>query len=90
MEAAEAGARTGAGVGARVSRTTLRIRCKSSLKYLRTLVAAAGDFGPKSLASYLENSDFGGEKKSRGATGRHFRRGQLRSRTEVILALMFF
>ena len=34
-------ARAGAGVGAQASKIALKIRCKLSLKYLETLVAAA-------------------------------------------------
>ena len=66
----------GAGVGAEVraraqtSKTASRIYSKLSSKYLETSIAAAGDFGPRNLAGYLENSNSEGGKKSGGATKR--------------------
>ena len=62
----------GAGVGVEVkaevwaSKTVLGICCKSSLEYLRILVAAAKtteieSFGPEGLAGCLENSDSRGD-----------------------------
>ena len=70
---ARAGARARAGV--RAFRMVLSIRCKSSFKYLEILIAAAemitmGDFVPKSLVGYLENSDLGDEKESGEMTER--------------------
>ena len=85
-----AGART----GARASKTALKILCKSSLEYLRTLVAAR-DFGPGVLSDYSEISDSGDreepreatERATEGATERRSWRGRLRPRTEIILKL---
>ena len=70
LEVAETGARagTGARVGAWAFRTVLRISYKSFLEYFEILVAAAGDFGLKSPAGYLENSDLGRREKLGGAT----------------------
>ena len=82
-----AGARTGAGARVRASKTILRIRCKSFLVYLGTSIIAIVSGIP---AGYLENSDSGDREESRRATKRHSRRGQPRSHTEVILALIFF
>ena len=85
---------TGAGVGARASRTALKIYCKSSSEYLGILVAAAGDFSPWGLLGCSENSDLGGRKEPGGATEgaieRRSRQGRLRPQTEIILAQAFF
>ena len=102
----EAGVGTGAGAesGALGSKTALRIFCKSSLEYLRILVAARvlamGSFGPEGLAGWLDNlsPDLGDREESRGATkgategvteGR-LRRGRPRPWTKVILELISF
>ena len=42
-ETTRAGTGAGAGAGARASKTALRIRCKLSSEYLRTLLAAGGE-----------------------------------------------
>ena len=93
-----AGARTGVGAGTRASRTVLRIRYKSSLKYLRILLAAAGALAMGGFvedpAGCSDNSspDSGGGEESRGATEgaaeERSRRGRPRSWTEVILELI--
>ena len=89
-----AGARAGTRI--RASRTTLRIFCKSFLKYLGTLVAAAEDSGPGGLLGCSENSDLRGREElgevtgKGGVTKRYSRRRQPRPYTEVILALVFF
>ena len=75
----------GVGAGARARaqafRTALRIRYKSSLQYLGTLIAVAGDFGPRNPSNCSEISDSGGEKKlgraTKGAMEERFWRGQL-------------
>ena len=72
-EATRGDTRAGARAGARVSRTALKIYFKSFLECLRISVVAAGDFGPRSAASCLENSDSGGRKESRGVTERQSR-----------------
>ena len=93
----------GAEAGAQASRTALKIRCKSSSEYFAILVAAAGalarGFALKSQANWSDNlsPDLGDGEESRGAmegavegvTEGHSRRGRLRPRTEVILALTF-
>ena len=63
------------GAGARASRTALKIRYKSSLHYLRTLIVVAkalatGGFVPKGLIGWLDNlsPNLEGRKESRGAT----------------------
>ena len=96
-------ARVGAEVGAQASRTALRILCKSSSKYLETLVAAIGasvmgGFVSKGPAGWLDNlsPDLGGRKESKEAMERAMERaieGQSRRRrpqpwTEVILELI--
>ena len=100
---------TGAGAEVRTeaqtSRTVLKIRYKSSLQYLGTLVAAAGasateDFISKGPTGWLDNLSFDwkGGKESGGAIegamegvieGRS-RQGCLRSWIEVILVQTFF
>ena len=73
---AGAGTGTGAGVGigAPAFRTALRILCKSSSEYLRTLVAIRAlvtrGFGPEGLAGWSDNSspNSGGGEESEGAT----------------------
>ena len=98
-----AGARARMGMGARTSRTALKIRCKSSSEYLGTLVAAEGElarsFAPEGPAGWSDNlsPDLGsGEESKRaiegateGATEGRFRRRRLLPQTEVILALIF-
>ena len=97
------GTRAGARTGARASRTALRILCKSSSEYLRTLLAAGGElargFLPEGPAGWSDNlsPDSGGGEESggaiegatEGATEGRSRRGRPRPRTEVILALAF-
>ena len=85
----------GAGTRAKAwaSKTALKICCKSFSKYLRTLVAVAGDFSPKGLLGYLKISDLeGGKKPERvtegaieGVTEGHSRQKQSRPRIEIIL-----
>ena len=77
-------------MGARASKTALRILCKSSSEYLGTLVAME-DFGSGVPSGCLEISDSGGGEESGGATegatkGRS-RRGRPRPWTEIILKL---
>lgn len=67
--------RAGVGAGAQTSKTVLRILYKSSLKYLRTLIATTGasaikSFVPEGLTGWLNNlsSDSKGEEESRRAT----------------------
>ena len=72
LEEAGAGTVAKAGAGAWASGKTWRIYHKSSLEYLRTSVVAVKDFGTKSLASCLRNSDLGGKEESEGATERRF------------------
>ena len=102
---AGAGARTGAGagIGARVSRTVLRILYKSSSEYLEILLAAkeefARGFSPEGPAGWSDNllpNLKGGEKSGgaiegamEGATEGRSRRGHPRPWTEVILGLTF-
>ena len=83
----------------------LRIPCKLSSEYLKTLLAV-GDFGSRGLLGCSEISDLGGGEESGGATegttegttegameGRS-QRGRLRLWTEIIseleLELIFF
>lgn len=78
-----AGARTKARTGARAFRTILKIFCKLSLEYLKTLVLAigaisTGSFVLKGPADYLDslspNSECGKESRraTEGATEKHF------------------
>ena len=105
MTGARAGARIGAEVGIQASRTALRIHCKSSLKYLGILVAAAGTsttggYVPKNLTGWSDNSspDSRGGKESEGVTDGatkgamegHSWQKRLRSCAEVILVQTFF
>ena len=67
------GFRAGVEAGAQASKTVLKIRCKSSLEYLKTSVVVVGvtvmeDFAPKNQASCLKNSDLGDREESRGAS----------------------
>ena len=99
------GAGTGArtGMGARASRTALKILCKSSSEYLGILIAATeasatGGFAPKGPAGWSDNlsPDLGGgeelkkaiEGATKGATEGRSWRGRPRPRTEVILELI--
>ena len=96
---ARAGARTGAGAGTQVSRTILKIRCKSSLEYLRRIVTARGElakegFVPEGHVGWSDNlspNSRGGEE-SRGvreeAVEERSQRERPRPRTEVILELI--
>ena len=68
--------RAGAGTGALISIIALKILCKSSSEYLRTLVAiralAIRGFGPKCLAGWLDNlspNSGGGEELGRATKG---------------------
>ena len=86
-----------------MSRTSLRIFCKSFSEYLGILVAATGasamgGFAPEGSAGLSDNSlpDSGGGEESGGATERakegvtegRSRRGRPQPRTEVILKLI--
>ena len=96
---------TRVGVGAQASRMALKIRCKSSLKYLGILVVAAeasvtGGFVSKSPTGWLNNlsPNSGGGEKSRGATEGATEEAtegcsrwkHLRPRIEFILVQTFF
>lgn len=83
-------ARARAKVGVQASKTVVKIRYKSFLEYLKTLVIAAEGFGPKSLVGCLENSDLEVGEELGGATERHSQQRQPRPCIEVILALLFF
>ena len=65
-----AGARMGARarVRAQASKTALRIRCKSSLEYLGTLVVVVEDFSLGDLLDCSKISDLGGGEGPKGAT----------------------
>ena len=63
-------ARAKARARAQASRTALKIRYKSSLEYLGTLVAAIGDFSPRSLSGCLEISYSGVREESERAMKR--------------------
>ena len=96
--------RAGTGVGTWASRTALKICCKLSSEYLRTLVATgealARSFTPEGLAGWLDNlsPDLGGRKKLRRAIERatkgvaegRSRQGRPRLWTKVILELIPF
>lgn len=75
LEAARAGTRAEVGVGAQASRTTLKIRCKLPLEYIRTSLGAARDFDPGNLASYLKNFDLGDREESGGAMKKRSQQG---------------
>ena len=66
LNAAKAEAR--ARIGAQAFKTALKIHYKLFLEYLKTSVAAVGDFGPRSLAGYLKNFDLRDREESRRAT----------------------
>lgn len=79
-------------VRARVSKTVLKILCKSFSVYLAIEDIAAGiiarrKLGPESLASLLNilSSDLKSGEKSKKATEGHFLQGQLQPQTEIIL-----
>ena len=81
--------------GVWVSKTVLRIRCKSSLEYLGALIVVAettaiGVFALENPAGYLENFDLGDGKELGRATKDCSKQGRLESRTKVILALIVF
>ena len=75
-------ARVGVGTGVQASKTVLKIRYKSSLVYLRILVAVVRtkttrDFAPKGPKGCLENSNLGDREELDRATKRRSRQGQL-------------
>ena len=84
---------TRAEAGAWASRTALKIRCKLSSEYLETLIATAGDFGPRGILGYSEDSDLGDgeepEGTTEGAKGKRSRQKRLRPRTEIFLKMIF-
>ena len=86
---ARARMRAGVRAGAWASKTVLKIYCKSGLEYLGISVVAARNFGLGNLVKYLENSNLGDRKESRGVMERRSWQGQLRFYTEVILVLIF-
>ena len=65
---AGAGAAAVARAGAWAFKTALKIRCKSSLEYLGTLVVAAGDFGLRGPLDCSEDFELGGREKPGGTT----------------------
>ena len=67
-----AGAGTGEETGVQISKTVLKICCKSSSEYLEISVAVAGDLNLRGLADYLKNSDIEGEKELARATEKRY------------------